>query len=269
MVRKTRRSTPRGKSKQSGINSIPELRRAFEYIEEYVDTKIKKHESKDKIAKELRKEWQKVFSKELNKASSDAFVSNRMEQHSHTSYRVIRRKGGSAALGSAALGGAPLDYTTRAGVHLAPGQIPDTHGHLPQSNGGASIYGSFTDYISKGFWNPEIGKQYDPLVGQSAWPMPSRDMGSNAFHAKGGHREKGRRTRKSKRGTSKGGGILDSAGTLLTQAFTRPIQSGAPPPVLQDMQDMWHGKQVGVSPDQVQRQVPYLVGSLYPRTINA
>ena len=139
MVRKTRRASRTHKNKHSGINSIPELRRAFEYIEEYVDAKIDKHESKEHIAKDLRKEWYNVFAKELNKASSDAFVLNRAEQREKRSmrqmrstHRTIRRKGG------AAIQGAPLDYATRAGTYLAPGQIP-VNGHLPTSNGAPQI----------------------------------------------------------------------------------------------------------------------------------
>jgi hypothetical protein len=56
-------------------------------------------------------------------------------------------------------------------------------------------------------------------------------------------------------------------GALLSQAFTRPIPSGQPPGVLQDMQDIFHGKTVGPSPDQVQRGVSYQLGSVYPKPL--
>ena len=240
MVRKTRRHT-KSKSK-SGVASIPELRRSFEYIEEFVDGKLAAKESKEKLIKDLRKEWANVFGKDLNKASADAFICDRMT-HLHK-----RRRTRSTLKGGAnALAGAPLDYTTRAGVYLAPGQIPNANGSLPLTTGATSAYGSYTQYVDGGFFNPEIAQGYDPIKGQSTFPSPQ----------KGGFRNKSRKVRR--------GG---SMGSLLSQAFTRPISSSAPPGVMQDMQDMWHGKAVGVSPDQVQRQAPYHFGSMYPTPIN-
>ncbi len=47
MVRKTRRHHSEKKAK--GIYSIPELRRSFEHIEEYVNEKIALKESKEKL----------------------------------------------------------------------------------------------------------------------------------------------------------------------------------------------------------------------------
>jgi hypothetical protein len=88
-------------------------------------------------------------------------------------------------------------------------------------------------------------------------------MGSNAF-MKGGNRK----SRKIRR--HRGGDIasdLRNAGALLSQAFSRPIPSGAPPSVIQDMQDMWHGKAVGPSPDQIQRQPTYQLGALFPKPV--
>lgn len=248
MVRKTRRSKQK---KHSGINTIPELRRAFEYIEEFVDNKISKHESKEHICKDLRKEWRNIFMRELTKASADAFILERMN---HRPHRTIRRKGG------AMLAGAPIDSVTRPGLYLAPGQAPDANGHMPLSNQAPSAYGSYSQYVNDGFTVPQMGISYDPIKGQSTFPVPGENMGSNVVKG-------GRRTRKAKK-HMKGGNILDTAGSLLSQAFIRPIPSGSPPPILQDMQDMWHGKQVGVSPDQVQRSPSYLIGSIYPKPVH-
>jgi hypothetical protein len=71
MVRKTRRHHSNKKS--NGAHSIPELRRAFEHIDSYVNEKIAVKESKEKIIKDLRKEWSKVFLKDLDKKSADSF----------------------------------------------------------------------------------------------------------------------------------------------------------------------------------------------------
>ena len=254
MVRKTRKHSSAKSKKTAGIYSIPELRRSFEHIEDYVNQKIRVRESKEKLIKDLRKEWSKVFFKELDKKSAEAFVNDRLAKTSKSRHRTLRRKGGADALT-----GSPLSYTTRQGLYLAPGQIPDANGHLPLSNGAKSDFGSYVQYVDKGFWNPEPGQSYDPVPGQPAWPVPPPGMGSNEVHftSKGGSRRKTRRLRK-------GGGLL---GTSISQAFTRPVPSSAPPGVFQDMQDMWYGKEVGASPDQVQRNVSYQIGTLYPKTI--
>ena len=262
MVRKTRRHTSSKKTK--GIHSIPELRRSFEYIEEYVDRKIALKESKEQLVKDLRKEWSKVFFKELNKKSAEAMVSEKLSKK-HTSRRFTRRRGTTSGGAGAQLAntatpiaGAPNDYTTRQGVYLAPGQIPDKAGHLPLSDGAKSNFGSYVQYVDKGFWNPEPGQSYDPVPGQPPWPVPPVGMGSNAVHfAKGGSRN---RSRKARRG--------GSIGALLSQAFTHPISASSPPSILQDGQDMWYGKQVGPSSDQVQRGVNYQLGAVFPKPVS-
>lgn len=220
MVRKTRRHSARKSEK--GIASIPELRRAFEHIEEVVDRKIKQKESKEDISKELRKEWHAVFFKTLDKKSADAYVEERM---SNKGRRVTRRAQRSRG-GAQPIAGAPLDYMTRQGIYLAPGQIPTAQGHLPLSSGAPSAYGSYVQYVDKGFWNPEPGQSYDPVPGQPPWPVVPAGMGSNAV--KGGKRALRR------------GGSLQS---VLSQMTTRPISSSVPAGVLQDMQDRWYGTQ--------------------------
>ena len=264
MVRKTRRHHSSKKTK--GVYSIPELRRSFEHIEEYIDQKIALKESKEKLVRDLRKEWSKVFFKELDKKSADAFISERMSKKHHSRHRTLRKRGGAGAQLAntyTPIAGAPNDYTTRQGIYLAPGQIPDKAGHLPLSDGSKSNFGSFIQYVSKGFGVsiPEPGQPLDQfgIPGQTRFPTSTPvGMGDNTVHfaSKGG----GRRSRKARRG----GG----AGALLSQAFTRPIPSDSPPGVLQDMQDMWHGKQLGPSPDQVQRGVDYKLGSVYPKPIS-
>jgi hypothetical protein len=260
MVRKTRKHTSK---KAKGIYSIPELRRSFEHIEDYIDKKIALRESKEKLVKDLRKEWSRVFFKDLDKKAADAFVSDRLSKKHHSRHRTLRRHGGAGAQLAntyTPVAGAPLDYTTRQGIYLAPGQIPDKAGHLPLSDDSKSNFGSYVQYVDKGFWNPEPGQSYDPVPGQTRFPtsVPA-GMGDNTVHfgTKGGARNRSRKVRR--------GGSL--AGSLLSQAFTRPISSSAPAGVLQDMQDMWHGRLTGPSPDQVQRGVTYQIGSVYPKAV--
>ena len=255
MVRKTRRHASNKKSK--GIYSIPELRRSFEHIESYINGKIAHKESKEKLVKDLRKEWSKVFFKDLDKKSAESFVSDRLNKK-HTRRTL---KGGASPLA-----GAPLDYTTRQGIYLAPGQIPTAAGHLPLSDGSPSNYGSFVPYVDKGFWNPEPGRSYDslPIPGQIRFPTSVPvGMGSNLVNQKGGKRQirQGRKTRR------RGGGLIRDMGTILSQAFTHPASPSAPPTIFKDAQDIWYGKNVGPSPDQVQRGLDYKLGSVYPKPV--
>ena len=236
MVRKTRRHHSNKKSK--GAYSIPELRRAFEHIELYIDEKIASKESKEKIVKDLRKEWPKVFFKDLDKKSADSFVSDKLSKKRKHKRTTLR--GGSAPLGSAPLGSAPLGYTTRPGEYLAPGQIPDMTGHLPLSDGSKSSYGSFTSYVGNGFWNPVPGRSLDPLQDQQRFPISVPvGMGSNLI--KGGKRKTRRR----------GGGLIDSMSKAMAS-------SSAPPSIISDMRNGWHGISGGISPDQVQRSPKYV-----------
>ena len=227
MVRKTRRHSARKSEK--GIASIPELRRAFEHIEDVVDRKLKQKVPKEEISKELRKEWHGVFFKALDKKSADAYVEERMSQKGRRLTRRARRSSRSKG-GAQAIAGAPLDYMTRQGVYLAPGQIPTAEGHLPLSSGAPSAFGSYVQYVDKGFWNPEPGQSYDPVPGQPPWPVVPAGMGSNLV--KGGKRALRR------------GGSLQS---VLAQIGARPISASVPSGVLQDAQDSWHGKQINQS----------------------
>ena len=257
MVRKTRKNKQYRKNK--GVYSIPELRRSFEYIEKSVDEKIHKKDSREKITRDLRKEWHKIFMKDLDKKSAEAFIDDRMK-HTMGRRRTLRTRGG------AAIAGAPLDYMTRQGVYLAPGLIPDRLGHLPLTGDKPSDFGSYLEYVSKGFsvGVPEPGQSYDPVPGQTSWPQVPAGMGSNAVHfAKhGGSRRKIRR----------GGGLLGdkigAAAATIEQAFSRPFGASAPPGFGQNMQSMWYGSTLGPSSDQVQRQPQYQLGIAYPKAIN-
>jgi len=252
MVRITRRHNKKNKhqSSKKGIFTIPELRRSFEHIESFVDEKIKLNISKEQLIKDLQKEWAKVFFKDLDKKSAEAFIINKLSKNK-SGYRKTAKKykGG----GILPLSGSPNDYVTRQGIYLSPGQIPNTQGHL---EGGVSNFGSYVQYVDKGFWNPEPAKSYDPVEGQTRYPTSVPvGMGDNTVIRGGGNKK-----RHSRRA---GGGV----GSLLSQAFMHPISSSSPSGNLQNMQDLWYGKNVGSSPDQVQRNIDYKIGSVYPKPI--
>jgi hypothetical protein len=265
MVRKTRKH--RSEKKQKGIYSIPELRRSFEHIEEYVNEKIALKESKEKLVKDLRKEWSRVFFKELDKKSAEAFVSDRLSKKHSPRRKTAKHRGGAGAQLAntyTPIAGAPNDYTTRQGIYLAPGQPPTAQGHLPLSDGGKSNFGSYIPYVDKGFdvSIPERGQPLDQfgIPGQTRFPTSTPvGMGDNTVHF-GSKSGGSRRSRKARRG----GALL---GSTLSQAFNRPISASSPPSILQDGQDLWYGKNVGPSPDQVQRGVEYRLGSTYPKPV--
>lgn len=251
MARKTRKHTKKSK-KANGVFTIPELRHSFEHMEEFVDQMIRSRETREKMIKEIRKEWHNVFRKELPKVSAESFLDDRITHCQHSSRRhTIRRKGGAMPLA-----GAPAEsYVLRQGVQLAPGQIP-VNGHLPISNSNQSTFGSFTDYVLKGFGIgiPEIAQSFDPVKGQSQWLTVPSNMGSNEV-MKGG-----------KRKTRRGGAILH--GALLSQLTSRPFGPSAPPTVGNDFQRMTYGQTVGESPNQIQQSPHYLLGAVSPKIIN-
>jgi hypothetical protein len=98
------------------IQTIPQLRKAFDHIE--------------KIAKEgvslerFQDEWKKVFSHEIDGQAAQSFLRFHSKKNRT---KKAHQKGGAAPVA-----GAPLDYTTRPGTYDTP-------------------YGSFLDYISSGF----------------------------------------------------------------------------------------------------------------------
>ena len=257
MARKTRKHTKSTK----GIYSIPELRQAFEHVEQVMNEMIHNKESKENMISHIRKEWQKVFHKTLDKSSADALITHRMGSRS--------MKGGASALA-----GAPVDYVTRPGVYLDQGSIPGPDGGLTKTVGGG--YGSYVQYVDHGFRNPEIAQGYDPVGGQSSFPLPRADMGSNEFipvtpSVKGGKRilktRKNKKTREKTRGKTRG--KTSGGAAMLDQAFMRPIPGGdAIPHPLFDMQRIGSGATPGLSPDTTQHVMNYKVGSVYPSIVN-
>lgn len=221
-------------TRKKKIYSIPELRRSFEHIEEYVDSKIQEGKTKDHIVKDLKKEWKNVFFKELTTQSAKAFVDDRNKSKRKTKWQTKRQA--KEQKGGGPLAGAPLDYTTRQGIYLPPGQIP-VDGHLPSNSGN---FGSFVDYVSKGFWNPEPAQSYDPVQGQTRFPTSVPvGMGSNTVG--------GKRTLRCKR--SKG-----SKGTKKSKGGFIRLPSSIPASPFQDLMDISKGMlPVGPSPHQIQR----------------
>jgi hypothetical protein len=145
----------------------------------------------------------------------------------------------------------------RPGIHISAGVDTGSYAVVP-------------DYVYKGFWNPEIAQQYDPVPGQTAYVTRTpAGMGSNAI--RGGGRPSdairgGGRPSDAIRGGScpcdggmarpllggrrklrKGGGVVDALRGL--------VGSTVPQNPAKDAMDMFAGKQAGQSPSAVDPRV--------------
>jgi hypothetical protein len=232
MVRKTRRQTKHKSSKSEGIFTIPELRRSFEYIEHRVHTMIQEHKPKEEMIRDIRKDWFRVFRKQLSKRSATEFIEHCMT-HSSKKKGTRKHRGGSMALQ-----GAPLLHDLRQGEY-----------HF-------SSQGGMGDYWLKGLG---VGIPEIAAPGKADWPHPVPDMAlpTSVTSMKGGNR-KLRRT----------GGAAPLT-TAFEQMMARPFSASEPSSMLQDAQRMWAGQQPGLSPDQTQQHLTYstMPGQIKPISI--
>lgn len=250
MRRKTQKHNKKRHIRPTAIQTIPELRLSFDYIDEFVKHRIQSGTSKEQLVKEVRREWERVFSKSLQKKNATAFVEHMME-------RFSKRRGLRGTRKRTRGGVAPfMDPTTQQGLYLASGKPPTTAGHFPLANQATSVYGSLSSYLTKGFQTPEQSVGLDPIKGQTQYAT-SAPLATNAvLQMKGGRR----RLR---------GGAPTLVGTLLQQFTTRPVPSSSPPNMGQDAQTAWYGRNLGSSPDQAQRSPPYALGdSVFPKLVN-
>jgi hypothetical protein len=227
--RQTRRKI---KNSDPAVLSIPELRRAFEYIEEYA----MRHPTDIKA---FRQEWKKVFYKDVDTKSAEEYLRHIRESKPKALRRSKTIKGG------AVLTGAPLDYTTRAGIYITPGIDNGSYAQVPK-------------YVASGFWNPEPGISYDPVGGQPPWPKVPANMGSNLV--KGGSCDTGvcriggnRGTRKLRKGgkvatiePAMAGGSIQTA---VEQIGMRLFGANSPPTALQSVEAKFAGRNVDPSPE--------------------
>jgi len=105
MVSKTRKTTKvNAKANTVKSLSVPELRRAFEHIDRFVDTKVMRLSEKEGI-EVFRKEWKKTFGQISEKAAKDYLHYMRSTATAH------KQKGGAVTV----LSPAALGYDMRAG----------------------------------------------------------------------------------------------------------------------------------------------------------
>jgi len=228
--------------------TVPELRRAFEHVEEYVE--LHHTVPLTKLVPMFQEEWKRTFYREVDKGSAKAYVQHALSQLQHKKPKERRHYGGAMALT-----GAPLDYTTRPGLYITPGVDQGSYAVVPK-------------YIDSGFWNPEQGRDYDPVPGQTHFVTRTPEgMGSNAVHFGGGVAKQYRSSKK--KGTRKGrkqqgGTFMNDLYVAAKQAIFNPQVATVPP--LNPIDDgirSFRGLPVGPSPDASQRGPHYI---LTPRT---
>jgi len=251
MARKTRKQT--AKKHHHGIKTIPELRQSFDYIDEFVRQRVHSGVSKDQLVKEIQTEWFRVFGKRIQKKNATAFAEHMMQQmKGRRGLRAMTRKkhGGMAPFRGS---------DTNPGIYLSAGKIPTSTGNYPLAGGEPSAYGALTRYVSGGFAVPEIGGKL-PVD----YPKPPAGLGSNAV---GQHTLKGGGRRLN--GKKKGGFILDSLRSAITQMAARPIPSDAPASHFQTAQSSWMGRPIGIPSNPLQHPMGYgLKDTMFPKMVN-
>jgi len=236
MAKKQKQTQRKRGSKKQAVMTIPQLRKAFEHVETFVEIHSKKPEKE--LVNLFQEEWKKTFKKEIEKKEAEAYVAHALEII-HQKHPKDRKHSG----GAMALTGAPILQDTRPGLYISPGVNQGSYAQVPA-------------YVDKGFWNPEIGRYYDPVPGQTHYPSDTPyGMGSNAYTGGGRKKNKTKKTNKNKNKSQKGGNILDA----VNQFFFRPTFSSQPPPSLLDnVTTAAMAKPLPQSPDPSQTRIPYL-----------
>jgi len=209
------------------IMTIPELRRAFEHVEAFVE--IHASMPKQELIQAFQKEWRLTFKKEVDEEGAKAYVEHALAEIPKKHPRHRRHHGGAVPLAGAPL----LGNETRPGLYISPGVDQGSYAQVPA-------------YVDKGFWNSEQARDYDPVAGQTHYvtrtPM---GMGSNQA---GGSRNK------TKKRSQKGAGLL----SVLQQTLFNPFMGGdVPSSPLKDAGSYVNATGMPPSPDASQRNPPY------------
>jgi hypothetical protein len=240
--------------KEQGIFTIPELRVAFDHIEDFLHDSLAQ-KSEEETIKLLKDEWKKTFHKELDEESAKAYVEHVAEEmkRGHRRNNVRRRrtqrkyrmrvKGGGAQDATApamALNGAPTDYVTRPGIYPSQGQTTG--------------YGSVTQYVSSGFnvAVPSQGYKIDQdtnLMDARLYPTAPGQSGTLSLRG-------GARKRKSRR--NKGGGLQQLFNAMSPAPFPQVYSPNNPPGLVQQMQQEFEGRPpLNISSDASVNQISY------------
>jgi hypothetical protein len=140
-------------TKKSKALSIPELKHAFDKIQQEAHRILKKGETTGQQVKEFQKVWKTIFHRPVSTASAEAYLVGKRLSESRGSKgsKTRKMKGG-------ALAGAPLDSITQPGINGVHGSFP-----AYQSQGLA-----FYDTINKQGMYQECGiRDISPVIDAS------------------------------------------------------------------------------------------------------
>lgn len=186
--------------------TIPQLRKAFDHIEEFTTSIVNREKDKGKQRKAFQAEWMRVFHRSIDDKAADAYL--HFESKKGKKGKTRKQKGG------AALGGAPLDYSTRPGIY--------------------GVYGSFPEYIGAGFsFGNDINKMgiqegCNSAAEAAKFQAPYTGFGATSLAAqKGGKSRKGRKGKRKTRKQRAGG--MPSLTEFAGSASFRPLASSNPP----------------------------------------
>jgi len=240
--------------KEQGIFTIPELRVAFDHIEDFLHDSLSSKSVEQTIFL-LKDEWKKTFHKELDDESAKTYVEHVAEEmkrgHRRNKNRRTQRKrrvqkGGGAQDATApamALNGAPINFAMRPGIYPAQGQTTG--------------YGPVTEYVSSGFniSVPQQGYKIDQdtnLMGARLYPTAPGQSGTLSLQ--GGKRNRSRRSK----GRKHGGGLPQLFNAMSPAPFPHVYNSTNPPGYVQQVQQQFDGRpSMNISPDASVNQIAY------------
>jgi hypothetical protein len=196
MVNKTRKL----RKDTSKALTIPELRRAFNHVDSFVE------KSKPSVAA-FRKEWKKTFGKDVSESAAKDYLAYMAATAAKHKKKKSQKGGAALALSPAALGYDMTSPSTAGAVHSPPYNLTGM------------------DSFNRDSLSAQCGKE-------DITPVLPATLGSNSAQLGGSKKSKSnKKTRKQK------GGAFASVGTALSQFFTNPAgPGGSPPSFAQDLQ---------------------------------
>lgn len=205
MVSKTRRIKNKKGSPSAAALTVPQLRKAFEHIDRFVESKVLRLSEKEGLVA-FRKEWKKTFG-EISEESARDYLQFMRTRGAKAKAKAQAQSGGAVTV----LSPASLGYDMRGGDESAKLSYPA--------------------YVSSGFLAPPMDSIAATCGKPDVFLPPAADTGSNAWTPMAGGRRRrlNSKTRKASRKQA-GGGL----GAAFAEFVARPFGMSSPPSILQD-----------------------------------
>lgn len=159
---------------KKGVQTIPQLRKSFDHIEQYTKWLVTTEKDKKKQVVAFKKEWKKVFHHDVETIAAQTLIDHHTKQKQQTRKN---KKTKNQSGGEVPLSGAPIDFQTRPGTYQTP-------------------YGNFLEYIGSGFnFYDKINQDsfFPTQCGkENSTPVVYESTGSNKV---GGSRKRSRKQR--------------------------------------------------------------------------